>query len=197
MHNGFLSDCEIDCGGMYMPRSYFPRYPNTSDTEENSRRPSYARTAMYSAAQRIDNFYIFSNITETICRNGELKPDPSNSIHYSQKAYNAIGRQNADSMLKYFGFEAASAFTGIKVFNNVGKELCAFDTNGKLISGSDDISFTADNMKLYIRIDPTGTMYTLNYSCAGTDKDFVDDFCVLSKVDGSDSFKIVINTPKN
>lgn len=197
MHNGFLSDCEIDCGGMYMPRSYFPRYPNTSDTEENSRRPSYARTAMYSAAQRTDNFYIFSNITETICRNGELKPDPSNSIHYSQKAYNAIGRQNADSMLKYFGFEAASAFTGIKVFNNVGKELCAFDTNGKLISGSDNISFTADNLKLYIRIDPTGTMYTLNYSCAGTDKDFVDDFCVLSKVDGSDSFKIVINTPKN
>ncbi|MBO5912345.1 MAG: hypothetical protein J6Q76_02630 [Clostridia bacterium] len=195
MHYGFLTECEIDCGGMYMPRSCYARYTSAPDIEQNSRRPSYARTAMYRAAQEVDNFFIFSNVAEKIYKNGELKPDPTNSIHYSMAAYNAIGAQNGDSMAKYFGFNDASEFTGIKVFNKVGVELCAFDANGKLISGSDVVEFSDDNSKLYIRIDPTGTMYTLNYSSAGTTTDFVDDFGIITSVDGQTSFKIVINTP--
>ncbi len=199
MHNGFLSECEIDCGGMYMPRSWYNRYtgtePGLTDIEQNSRRPSIARAAQYAAAQNVENFFIFSNISETISKNGALKPDPTNSIHYSQGAYNAIGAQNADSVAKYFGFTEASEFEGIKVFNKKGVELCAFDKDGKLVSGSDVVNFSADNSKLYIRIDPTGTMYTLNYSTAGTSADFVDEYGYVTTVDGQTSFRIVINTP--
>ncbi len=199
MHNGFLSECELDCGGIYMPRSYYDRYlgsePGLTDIEQNSRRPSMARAAQYAAAQKVDRFFIFSNISETIWRDGELKPDPTNSIHYSQGAYNAIGAQNADSVLKYFGFTKASEFEGIKVFNKKGVELCTFDKDGKLVSGNDVINFSTDNSKLYIRIDPTGTMYTLNYSTAGTSADFVDEFGYITTVNGQSSFRIVINTP--
>ncbi len=197
MHNGFLSECEIDCGGVFLPRSWWNRYGLSSkdDIEQNSRRPSMARAAQYAAAQKVDRFFIFSNISETIWKDGELKPDPTNSIHYSQGAYNAIGAQNADSVAKYFGFIDASEFEGIKVFNKIGVELCAFDANGNLVSGSDVVDFSADNSKLYIRINPTGTMYTLNYSTAGTDVDFVDDFGVITSVEGQTSFKIVINSP--
>ena len=81
------------------------------------------------------------------------------------------------------------------MFNKVGVELCAFDANGNLISGSDVVEFSDDNSKLYIRIDPTGTMYTLNYSSAGTTTDFVDDFGIITSVEGQTSFKIVINPP--
>ncbi len=197
MHNGFLSECEIDCGGVFLPRSWWNRYGLSSkdDIEQNSRRPSIARAAQYAASQNVENFFIFSNISEQICMAGPLKPDPTNTIHYGQAAYNAIGAQNADSVAKYFGFVEASEFTGITVFNKIGVELCAFDANGNLVSGSDVVDFSADNSKLYIRINPTGTMYTLNYSTAGTTTDFVDDFGVITTVDGQTSFKIVINPP--
>lgn len=194
MHNGFLSECEIDCGGVFLPRSWYNRYtesePGLTDIEQNSRRPSFARAAQYAAAQKVDRFFIFSNVAETISKNGDIKPDPTNSIHYSQGAYNAIGAQNADSVAKYFGFTEASEFEGIRVFNLKGVELCAFDKDGKLVSGSDVIDFSSDNSKLYIRIDPTGTMYTLDYS-----SDFVDEYGYVTSVNGQTSFRIVINTP--
>ena len=194
MHNGFLSECEIDCGGVFLPRSWYNRYtesePGLTDIEQNSRRPSIARAAQYAAAQKVDRFFIFSNVAEEICKAGPLKPDPTNSIHYSQGAYNAIGAQNADSVAKYFGFTEASEFEGIRVFNLKGVELCAFDKDGKLVSGSDVIDFSSDNSKLYIRIDPTGTMYTLDYS-----SDFVDEYGYVTSVNGQTSFRIVINTP--
>lgn len=197
MHNGFLSECEIDCGGVFLPRSWYNRYglSSSDDIPQNSRRPSIARAAQYAASQNVENFFIFSNVSEEICKAGPLKPDPTNSIHYGMAAYNAIGAQNGDSVAKYFGFTDASEFTGITVFNKVGVELCAFDANGNLVSGSDVVEFSADNSKLYIRIDPTGTMYTLNYSTAGTTTDFVDDFGVITSVEGQTSFKIVINPP--
>lgn len=197
MHNGFLSECEIDCGGVFLPRSWYNRYglSSSDDIPQNSRRPSIARAAQYAASQNVENFFIFSNVSEEICKAGPLKPDPTNSIHYGMAAYNAIGAQNGDSVAKYFGFTDASELTGIKVFNKIGVELCAFDANGNLVSGSDVVEFSDDNSKLYIRIDPTGTMYTLNYSSAGTTTDFVDDFGIITSVEGQTSFKIVINPP--
>ncbi|MBQ3550465.1 MAG: leucine-rich repeat protein [Clostridia bacterium] len=197
MHNGFLSECEIDCGGVFLPRSWWNRYglSGSDDIPQNSRRPSIARAAQYAASQNVENFFIFSNVSEEICKAGPLKPDPTNSIHYGMAAYNAIGAQNGDSVAKYFGFLDASELTGIKVFNKIGVELCAFDANGNLVSGSDVVEFSDDNSKLYIRIDPTGTMYTLNYSSAGTTTDFVDDFGIITSVEGQTSFKIVINPP--
>ncbi|MBO5746209.1 MAG: leucine-rich repeat protein, partial [Clostridia bacterium] len=197
MHEGFLNECEIDCGGVFMPRSWWNRYglSSSDDIPQNSRRPSIARAAQYAAAQKLDRFFIFSNVAEEICKAGPLKPDPSNTIHYGQAAYNAIGTQNANSLAKYFGFMDASEFTGITVFNKKGIELCAFDANGNLVSGSDVITFSDDNSKLYIRVNPTGSMYTVNYSSAGTATDFVDDYGIITAVDGADSFRIVINMP--
>ncbi len=197
MHEGFLSECEIDCGGVFLPRSWYNRYglSSSADIPQNSRRPSIARAAQYAAAQKLDRFFVFSNVSEEICKAGPLKPDPTNSIHYSQGAYNAIGAQNGDSVSKYFGFVDASDFEGITVFNKIGAELCAFDANGNLVSGSDVITFSDDNSKLYIRVNPTGSMYTVNYSSAGTATDFVDDYGIVTAVDGADSFRIVINMP--
>ncbi len=209
MHYSFLADCEIDCGGMYMPRSFFARYPDATDTEENSRRPSIARTAMYNMAHVISdsdkavipNFFIFSNIAETISPDGELKPDPTNSIHYSQKAYNAIGRQNADSMLKYFGFIEPSEFTGISVFNSIGKLLFRFDAEGNVEEDNDNlVDFHYEyNNKLYFRIEPTGTMYAFDISCHNTGyNQIVDKFGNVSQQGFSkyNFFRLVVNMPK-
>lgn len=200
MHYSFLGDCEIDCGGMYVPRSFFARYPYADDTEENSRRPSIARTAMYRTAQVLPSFFIFSNIAETISRDGELTPDPTNSIHYSQKAYNAIGRQNADSMLKYFGFIEPSEFTGISVFNNIGELICRFDAEGNLDEEYNNLIWFIDssNTKLYFRIEPTGTMYTFDISYHNSNYyEIVDKFGNVNRYGLFDEFfKLVVNMPK-
>lgn len=193
MHNGLMSDCEIDIGGLFVPRSFFARYSGATDIVENSRRPSYARTAMYSAANKTDKLFIFSNFAENMCAAGPYKPDPTNSIHYSQIVYNNIGKDCADSLLKYLGVTQASEFEGITVYNKVGTELCRFNAHGNLVSGSDTIAFSDDNSKLYFKVMPTGTMYTYEYSVAGTDSRFVSDYGIVTAVNGQSSFKIVIN----
>ena len=196
MHNGFLSDCQIDMGGMFLPRSFY-KYAGSgaADTVEHSRRPTYARAAQIAAANKHNNLFLFSNFTDNMSATGPYTPDPTNDIHYSQIVYNRAGRQTADSILKYFGMKKASTFTGISVFDYMGNELCTFDENGNLLTGSDIVSFGKDTLDLYIRIEPTGTLYNYELTCAGTNAQFVDDYAVLTEVEGQSTYKIVINPP--
>ncbi len=205
MHNGFMEDCELDIGGIVLPRTYAAYFTgnDTSNTEKNSRRPTYARMAQLAAANDTDDLFLFSNFTDLIKKEGtNYNTDPTNWIHYSQIVYNKIGEECAESFLKSFGLKPATEFTGITVYNDFGTEVCRFDANGNVVSGSNVLSFSETNSngflvntQLYFRFD-AGTAYTYDLTSANTDTDFVDRYCYITEVSGQTEFKIVINPAK-
>ena len=201
MHENLLADCELDFGGLYVPRSYYPNHgmsSNANDTVENSRRTSIARQAMYRASSETDKLFVLSNATEWMSWAGTYKPDPTNVIHYSQLVYNTVGEQCAANILNYTGITKAPKFTGIVVYNAHGVELATFNEKGELLTGSDIINITSvANQKLQIMIQPLGTFYTYDFTDNVTDDNSViNEFGEfdLTKLNSS-TVKLVINTP--
>ncbi len=201
MHENLLADCELDFGGLYVPRSYptnhgLAGYGNI--TVENSRRVNIARQAMYRASSETDKLFVLSNAAEWISWEGTYKPDPTNVIHYSQLVYNTVGEQCATNILNYTGITKAPKFTGIVVYNAHGVELATFDEKGNLLTGSDIIDITSvANQKLQIMIQPLGTFYTYDFTDNVTDDNSViNEFGEfdLTKLNSS-TVKLVINTP--
>ena len=193
MHNGFMEECEIDMGGVILPRAYHAYFTPNTNNVQNGRRPTYARLAQIAAANNTDNLFLLSNFTDLMMTEGTpYRTDPSNSIHYSQIVYNEIGNETADSILKYLGLKPATEFTGFTVYNNVGAEVCKFDANGNVTSGNNTLAFSDDNSQLYIKFN-TGTMYNYDLTSAGTDTEFVNRYGMITTVTGEENFKIVVN----
>lgn len=206
MHTSLMEDCELDFGSIVMPRSYYGYHTDwknsknavTFDNEQHSRYSTFARHALYRAANDIDNVYLISTWAEKITYETSDPINPNDRIHYSQLAYNNIGAEAGDSIATYTDAKSATSFTGITIYNADGVELAKFDANGTLVSGSDTVAYTDDgyNSKLQIKIEPLGTYYTYDLTEANL-TGFVDEFgCIdWSKFAGEKTFKIVVNAP--
>ena len=205
LHNDITKDCDLDFGSIVIPRSYFMYNKNWAssnkdvtvfDNPMHSRCTTIARQAQYRAANDIDNLFVISNFAEQI---DYTLGDPNDSIHYSQEAYNNIGNEAGDNILKYLNKKSVSSFEGITVYNSEGVILAKFDSSGNLITGSKTVTFTEDNTKLHIAIEPLGTYYTYDFTETKL-SDFVDDFGNVDwdKLRGSgyESFELVINPLK-
>ncbi len=203
MHNDILDDLDLDFGGIVMPRAYFSYHSGSCvsgslkdyDTVEHSRSSTVARHALYKAANDCGTLFVVDNKAEEITWESD---DPSNRIHYAQNAYNKMGKQAGDSIGLYLNKGGEAEFEGITVYNWHGVELAKFDMNGKLVSGSTTVAYTADNIQLQIMVNPLGTHYTYDLTMTNL-KDFVDDF---GEVDwtalqnaGYTSFELVVNVP--
>lgn len=223
MHTTLMADCEFDFGSIFMPRSvyqYNPKYQAASkpsgmpkeltlekltqleavikehDTIENSRRTTVARQAMYRIVNDIPEVFVASDYAEKIIYGDD---DIVNRIHYSQKTYNIVGKEAAETILKKLDIAPTPEFTGITVYNSQGIILATFDKDGKLTSGSKTVDITnADNRKLHVAIQPLGTYYSYNISY-GNVSDFSTDFFEINAntltSNGYTSFDIVINPP--
>lgn len=209
MHNDLLKDCEFDFGSIFMPRSvyqyhrdWYGKVPNTEanmqiyDTVERSRCTTVARQAMYRVVNDISTVFVASNFAETMKYGDD---DIVDRIHYSQKSYNAIGRQAAATILSKLNLTKTAEFTGITVYNSQGIILATFDKDGKLTSGSKTVDITnSDNHKLHIAIEPLGTYYTYDISYVNV-FDFSSNYFDIDAEHlsngGYTSFDIVINVP--
>lgn len=208
MHNDIMKDCELDFGGIVMPRSFFmynknysateakndSEYVKTFDNEQHSRCSTIARDALYRAANDVPNLFVMSNAAETI-KYGE--DDPNNRIHYAQIAYNKMGSQAGENIARYIDKAETSGFTGITVYNSQGEIIARFDANGKLTEGSKTVTKTDDNISLRIAVEPLGTYY--EYELDDINTEFVDKFGKIDwaalKKEGKTSFDIIINPP--
>lgn len=204
MHNSLLSDCELDFGGIFMPRSFYKYnkyYTNdkivTMDVPQYSRCTTTARMAMYRAANDIDNLFVVSTWAENIDHSTAC---PVNDIHYSQIAYNNIGTEAGNSIAGFLGINDVSTFTGITLYNSQGVILAKFDKDGTLLEGSNTVAYTdnGDNNTIRIAIEPLGTYYTYDFTETKL-ANFVDNFGQIDwtalQNAGYSTFDVIINSP--
>lgn len=203
-----MADCEFDFGSIFMPRSVYQYHPdfmkvaNTEanmkiyDTVENSRRTTVAHQAMYRVVNDLPDVFVASNYTEKMKYGDD---DIVNRIHYSQKTYNIVGAEAAETILSKLNVTSAPEFTGITVYNSQGIILATFDKDGKLTSGSKTVDITnSDNHKLHIAIEPLGTYYTYDISYVNVfdfSSNYFDVNADILLNGGYTSFDIVINAP--
>lgn len=196
MHSDIMNDCELDFGGIVMPRSFFSRYLGATDTPQHSRRSTNARDAMYNAANDIDNLFVVSTFAEKI---DKTMDDPSNRIHYAQNAYNGMGTEAGKSIASYLGYENVPGEVGVRVLSSDGIILAEFDSNGNLVSGSKTIEYAENTKTLQILLQSVGTYQKLEKTTVNV-SEFVDKFGNVDwdklNAEGKTSFDIVINPAK-
>lgn len=183
MHEGFMSELELDFGGISIPRQHRRGETEGSyaTTAQNSMMLTVARTAQYELCNELDNLFLLSTFSET-CDVDMMDQTTEDRIpvHFSQKAFNIMGEEMAINLYKELGLAELNRFGGIEIYDVDGAMISKFDAKGALVSGKGTLEksdatgkgyYTTGKIESLVKLSTLATGHTLSYSLKIGDKD--------------------------
>ena len=186
MHEGFMSELDLDFGGISVPRQHRRGETEGSHatTAQDSMMLTISRTAQYRLCNELDNLFLLSTFSET-CDVDMMDQTTEDNVpvHFSQKAFNIMGEEMATNLYKELGLAELNKFDGVKIYSVDGAVISQFDASGNLVSGKATLEkadatgkgyYTKTKTESLIKLSALATGHSLSYSLKIGDKDASD-----------------------